>query len=38
MQLEIKNISKNYKKKTALSEVSQTFTKGVYGLLGPKGA
>ena len=38
MQLEIKNISKNYKKKTALSEVSQTFTKGVYGLLGPNGA
>lgn len=38
MKLEIKNISKNYKNKAALSEVSQTFTKGVYGLLGPNGA
>ena len=38
MQLEIKNISKNYKNKAALSEVSQTFMKGVYGLLGPNGA
>lgn len=38
MKLEIKNISKSYKKKCVLDRVSQNFTKGVYGLLGPNGA
>lgn len=38
MNLEIKNISKQYNKKCVLDKVSQNFTKGVYGLLGPNGA
>ena len=39
-KLEIKNISKTYKKGTvkALDDFSVTFTPGVYGLLGPNGA
>lgn len=38
MKLEIKNISKQYGKKTVLQGVSQEFSGGVYGLLGPNGA
>ena len=38
MKLEIKNISKQYGKKTVLQGVSQEFSEGVYGLLGPNGA
>lgn len=37
MKLEIKNISKQYGKKTVLQGVSQEFSGGVYGLLGPNG-
>lgn len=39
-KLEIKNISKTYKKSTvkALDDFSVTLTPGVYGLLGPNGA
>lgn len=36
--LELKNISKRYKEKTALDDVSLTLDKGIYGLLGPNGA
>lgn len=38
MKLEVKNISKSYRKKTVLREVNQSFTYGVYGVLGPNGA
>lgn len=40
LTLEIKNISKTYKKGTvkALDDFSVTLTSGVYGLLGPNGA
>ena len=38
MQLSIKNITKTYGKKRALSNFSLDFTAGVYGLLGPNGA
>lgn len=38
MNLEIKNINKQYHKKTVLYDVSQNFTEGIYGLLGPNGA
>lgn len=40
MELEIKNLSKTYKKGTvkALDDFSVTLTPGVYGLLGPNGA
>lgn len=38
MLLEIKNIAKQYGKKTALQNISLTLTPGVYGLLGPNGA
>lgn len=40
MKLEIKNISKTYKKGTvkALDDFSVSLTPGVYGLLGPNGA
>lgn len=37
-QIEIKNLSKNYGKKQALSNVSLTIEKGMFGLLGPNGA
>lgn len=36
--LEIKNVSKTYGKKQALTDISLNFTEGVYGLLGPNGA
>ena len=38
MELEIKNLSKQYPKKRALDDVSFTLNEGVYGLLGPNGA
>jgi len=40
MKLEIKNLSKTYKKGAvkALDDFSVTLTSGVYGLLGPNGA
>lgn len=38
MELLIKNISKNYGKVQALSDVSLKLEEGVYGLLGPNGA
>ena len=38
MELEIKNLSKQYPKKLALDDVSFTLNEGVYGLLGPNGA
>lgn len=36
--LELKDISKVYKNKKALDQVSLTLTEGIYGLLGPNGA
>lgn len=36
--LEIKNLSKSYNHKIALSNVSMTFEDGLYALLGPNGA
>ncbi len=36
--LELKNISKRYKEKIALDDVSLSLDKGIYGLLGPNGA
>lgn len=38
MELQIKNISKWYKKKCVLDHVNANYTNGVYGLLGPNGA
>lgn len=38
MELELKNITKKYSKKTALSDVSLNLKNGVYALLGPNGA
>ena len=38
MDLELKNITKKYSKKTALSDVSLNLKNGVYALLGPNGA
>lgn len=38
MQLEIENLSKQYKDKTAVDHVSITFSSGVCGLLGANGA
>ena len=38
MKLSVKNISKAYGKKQALSDFSLDFVPGVYGLLGPNGA
>lgn len=36
-EIEIRNLSKNYGKKTALEHVSVTIHSGMYGLLGPNG-
>lgn len=36
--LTLQNISKSYKEKQALDQVSLTLNKGIYGLLGPNGA
>lgn len=38
MDLELKNITKKYSKKTALSDVNLNLKNGVYALLGPNGA
>lgn len=38
MELQIKNLCKNYGKKEALKSVDLNLTEGVYGLLGPNGA
>lgn len=38
MELTVKNVSKNYKNKKAIDNVSFTLTKGVIGLLGANGA
>lgn len=38
MNLEIKNLSKNYKKKKAVNNVDVTLTPGIWGLLGANGA
>ena len=38
MELTVKNVSKHYKNKTAINDVSFTLTKGVIGLLGANGA
>lgn len=38
MQIEFKNITKKYKNKTALNQVSMKLENGVYGLLGANGA
>lgn len=38
MELEIKNITKRYKTKTAVDQISVTLKQGVYGLLGANGA
>ncbi len=38
MELELKNITKKYSKKTVLSDVSLNLKNGVYALLGPNGA
>lgn len=36
--LELQNVSKRYKEKLALDDVSLSLGKGIYGLLGPNGA
>ncbi|MFA0816118.1 MAG: ABC transporter ATP-binding protein [Anaerofustis sp.] len=36
--IQIKNLTKNFKKKRALDHVSVDFNNGIYGLLGPNGA
>lgn len=38
MKLQLAHITKKYRNKTALSDVSLTLEKGVYALLGPNGA
>ena len=38
MELTVKNVSKNYKSKVAINNVSFSLTKGVIGLLGANGA
>lgn len=38
MNLELREIGKQYRKKAVLRHVNQQFGKGVYGLLGPNGA
>lgn len=38
MELQLSHITKQYRSKTALSDVSLTLSKGVYALLGPNGA
>ena len=36
--IEIRNLTKNYGKKQALSEINLTIPRGMFGLLGPNGA
>ena len=38
MELQIQNLKKCYRKKTALNDVSFSLTAGIYGLLGPNGS
>lgn len=38
MSIEIRNLTKDYGKKHALSDVNLTITQGMFGLLGPNGA
>lgn len=38
MMLELKNVSKHYKKKSALNGFTYNFSSGIYALLGPNGA
>lgn len=38
MTLELEGLTKVYKDKIALDDVSFSFTPGIYGLLGPNGA
>lgn len=38
MELELKNVTKEYGDKKALDGISLTLTEGIYGLLGPNGA
>lgn len=38
MTLELKNVSKHYKKKLALDGFTYSFSSGIYALLGPNGA
>lgn len=38
MELEIRNISKRYGKKTAVRDVNLSLTPGVWGLIGANGA
>jgi len=38
MKLIMENISKKYKNKTVLDSISESFTEGIYGLLGENGA
>ena len=38
MELKIENLTKKYKDKTAVEDVSLTITPGIWGLLGANGA
>ncbi|MBR7019768.1 MAG: ATP-binding cassette domain-containing protein [Lachnospiraceae bacterium] len=38
MKLDLEGLTKTYKDKVALSEITFSFTPGIYGLLGPNGA
>lgn len=38
MTLEIKNVSKSFKRKNVLKDINICFDNGIYGLLGPNGA
>lgn len=38
MTLELEELTKNYKDKVALCDITFSFTPGIYGLLGPNGA
>jgi ABC-2 type transport system ATP-binding protein len=38
MKLELRAISKEYKKKKVLKEITLSLTEGIYGLIGPNGA
>lgn len=38
LELELKDLTKQYGKKTAVDHISLTLTGGVYGLLGANGA
>lgn len=38
MQLELRNLTKRYGSFTALDRMNITFSEGIYGILGAKGA